>query len=306
MAPPALTRLARDFRRDFYLILLVLPAVVYYLVFHYLPMYGIVIAFKSFSIARGISGSPWAGLKWFREFFGSFYFGRIVSNTVVLSLSNLAFSFPAPIVFALLLNELRNQAYKRVVQTVSYLPHFVSMVVVVGIMVNFLSPVDGIVGRLLVLLGGKPINFMFEPRWFRSLYVISGIWQNTGWNAIVYIAAIASINPELYEAAYMDGAGRWGQLFHVTLPGILPTVVILLILNFGNVMSVGFEKVLLMYNPSTYETADIISTYVYRRGVLGSQYSFGAAVGFFNSVVNVCLLLAVNRIARRAADISLW
>jgi putative aldouronate transport system permease protein len=293
-------------RKNRYLILMVAPVVVYYFIFSYIPMYGAIIGFKDFSPGKGILGSPWVGFHWFLAFFRSVYFGRLIGNTLLLSLLSLLFSFPVPIVFALLLNEVKSGVFKRAVQTVSYMPHFISLVVVVGIIVNFLSPTDGIVNSLLRGIGLEPVNFLGEPAWFRPLYIGSGIWQSFGWNSIIYMAALSSIDPQLYEASRIDGAGRWKQMLHVTLPGIRPTIVMLLILALGGLMNVGFEKIILMYNPSTYEVADVISTYVYRRGLLGAQYSFGAAVGLFNSVINFILLITVNRISKRVTDIGMW
>lgn len=293
-------------KRDKYLLLLILPVVIYYVVFSYIPMYGVIIAFKDFSPGKGILGSPWAGLKWFEEYFKSIYFTRTLRNTILISVYNLIWGFPVPIIFALLLNELKDGVFKRTVQTISYLPHFISVVVVVGMMVNFLSPTDGLINLLIKRLGGQPIAFMSDPKWFRTLYVGSGIWQEFGWNSIIYLAALSSLDPQLYEAARIDGANRWQQVWHITIPGIMPTAIILLILSIGGLLSVGFEKIILMYSPATYETADVISTYVYRRGILNSQYSFGAAVGLFNSVISFILLYFANGISKRVTEVALW
>jgi putative aldouronate transport system permease protein len=305
-APGALRTFGRLAKRDRYLLLLALPPIIWYFLFCYVPMYGVLIAFKDFSIGRGILGSPWAGLKHFRQFFQSIYFYRLLRNTVLISAYGLLFGFPIPIIFALMVNEFRDGSFKRTVQTVSYLPHFVSLVVVVGMMANFLSPSGGIINTLLGKLGIEPIAFMSDPRWFRPLYIASGIWQGFGWDSIIYLAALSSIDPQLYDASRVDGAGKWKQLRFVTLPGLAPTIVILLILSLGNLMSVGFEKIILMYNGSTYETADVINTYVYRAGLLAARYSFGAAVGLLNSAVNITLLVAANAVARRVSDVSLW
>ncbi|MFY9278499.1 MAG: ABC transporter permease subunit, partial [Caldicoprobacterales bacterium] len=285
---------------------LVAPVIIYYFIFNYIPMYGAIIAFKDFSPGDSILFSKWVGLKWFREFFRSVYFGRLISNTFILSGLSLIFSFPVPIIFALLLNEVKRKHLKRVVQTVSYLPHFISLVVMVGIMSNFLSPSDGIINNFLRRLGMEPINFMGEPAWFRPLYIGSGIWQSFGWNSIIYMAALTSIDPQLYEAARIDGCNRWQEMRHITIPGLMPTAIMLLILALGNLMNVGFEKIILMYSPATYNVADVISTYVYRRGILSAQYSFGAAVGLFNSIINFILLITVNKISRRYTQIGLW
>ncbi|MCU6710194.1 ABC transporter permease subunit [Paenibacillus sp. J5C_2022] len=293
-------------KRDKYLILLLLPAILYYALFHYVPMYGLVIAFKKFSIANGIMGSEWVGFHWFAQFFESYYFFRLLKNTILLSLYSILIEFPIPIVFALLLNEYKDGLFKRTIQTVTYMPHFLSVVIVVGIMVNFLHPVDGVINTLIESFGYKSIDFFNDPSWFRTLYIGSSVWQNFGFSSIIYLAAISAIDPQLYEAARMDGANRWQQMWSVTLPGILPVIMILLILRVGNLLDVGFEKIILMYNPSTYEVADVISTYVYRRGILGSQYSFGAAVGLFNAIINFVLLIAMNRISKKLTQNSLW
>ena len=299
-------RLYKAIRRDRFLLLLVVPAVVYYIVFHYLPMYGAIIAFKQFSPTKGILASPWVGLKYFEQFFQSVYFGRLVKNTVLLSVFTLLFGFPVPIVFALILNELRKPGFKRIVQTISYLPHFISVVIVVGMVVNLFAMRGGIVNNVIEYFGGERINFLMDPRYFRSLYIGSEIWQTFGWNSIIYFAALASIDAELYEAARIDGASRLRQMRHVSLPGMLPVTVILLIIALGNLMGVGFQKVLLLYNPSTYSVADVIGTYTYRRGILNAEYSFGAAVGLFNGVINLAVLLTMNKISRAVSQISLF
>jgi len=298
--------LKRQFEWNKYLLLLALPGVIYFIIFHYIPMYGVTIAFKDYSPRFGILGSPWIGFRFFQQFFNSIYFGRLVRNTLLLNIYNLLWGFPAPIILALILNEFRKSFFKSFVQTVSYLPHFVSTVVVVGIMLNFLSPNDGLLNRLLTGYGFPQVNLMSDIRWFRTLYVGSGIWQTCGWNSIIYLAALSGINPELYESAEIDGAGRWKQMVYITLPSILPTIMILFILNMGRLMSVGFEKILLMYSPATYEVADVISTFVYRRGILDNQFSFGSAVGLFNSVVNVMLLVITNHVSKRVNDTALW
>jgi putative aldouronate transport system permease protein len=298
--------LLRRISHDKYLILLVLPVVLLFFVFHYIPMYGIIIGFKEFSIRDGIIRSPWVGLKYFKKFIDSFYFLRTVRNTFVINLYQLVFDFPVPIIFALLLNEKRDGLFKRTVQTVSYLPHFVSVVVIVGIMYNITDPSTGIINLALKSVGIKPITFMSDPSWFRPLFVGSGIWQHFGYKAIVYLAALAAISPQLYDAATVDGANRWQRMRFVSIPGIMPTAIMLLILNIGNFMTVGFRKIILMYSPATYETADVISTYVYRRGIVLAQYSYGAAVGFMNAAVNLLLLWAANTISKKVSETSLW
>lgn len=298
-------RLGRDLRMNKYIYIMVLPVVVYYLIFHYGPMYGVIIAFKDFQVTEGIWGSEWVGFKHFIDFFNNYYFWRLIRNTFLISFYELIFAFPAPIILALLLNELRKLWFKRIVQTVSYLPHFISLVVVVGMLVDFSSQ-NGLFNQFLSLFGIEPISFMQKAEWFRPLYIGSGIWQGIGWGSIIYLAAMAGINPELYEAAKIDGAGRFRQMWHVTLPGITPLIVILLILQIGSIMSVGFEKIILMYNPMTRETADVISTYVYRKGILEASFSFSSAVGLFNAVINLTLLILANKISARVSETSLW
>ncbi|MDF2649460.1 MAG: carbohydrate transporter rane protein 1, family [Paenibacillus sp.] len=295
----------KDIIRNKYVYLMLLPVVAYYLVFEYGPMYGMQIAFKQFSPTRGIWESPWVGFQNFIEFFNSYYFWRIIKNTVLLGFFDLLFGFPAPILLAMLLNEVRSKILKRTVQSVTYVPHFVSLVVVVGILVDFTSK-DGVVNQVLGSLGIPSVPFLIRPEWFRFLYVSSDIWQQVGWSSIIYLAAIAGISPHLYEAARVDGANRYQQALHVTIPGILSTIVIMFILKTGHLLSVGAEKIILMYNPSIYETADVISTFVYRKGLLEMAYSYSAAVGLFNSVLNFALLIAANRLSRMWTDFKLW
>lgn len=293
-------------KRDQFLLLMTFPAVLYFAIFHYAPMYGLLMAFKDFSPTKGIWNSPWVGLEWFREFFGSIHAFRLIKNVLLLNLYNLLWGFPIPIVFALLLNEVRRQAFRRFVQSVSYMPHFISVVVIVGMTVTFLSPNDGIVNAALAKLGLDKINFLSEPGWFRTIYIGTEIWAGFGYSSILYLAAIAAIDPQLYEAARIDGAGRWKQMVHVTLPGISATIVILLILQLGRMMSLGFEKIILLYTPSTYEVSDVISTYVYRTGILGGDFSFAAAVDLMNSVINFVLIVLFNSLARKRTSVSIW
>lgn len=296
----------KSLRRDRQLVFMLIPVVIFFAVFSYYPLYGILIAFKDYSISRGILGSPWAGLRYFRQFFSSPYFGRLLRNTVLISVYSLLWGFPIPILFALLLNEFKDGKFKRVIQTVSYLPHFISLVVICGILIDIFSPQGGVVNSLLYSLKGKRINFFGEPEWFRTMYVGSGVWQEFGWNSIIYLAAITGINPDLYEAARIDGAGRLRQIWHVTLPGIKPTILTLLILNLGNIMSVGYEKIILLYSPTTYETADVISTYVYRTGLLSQQYSYAGAVGLFNSAINIAILVLCNFAGKKLFGVGIW
>ena len=301
-----MNRVAKAFLQDRYLWLLAVPAVVYYFLFHYLPMYGLLIAFKDFSPFRGILGSPWAGLVWFEQFFNSIHFVRTVRNTLLLNFYGFFFNFTVPIIFALLLNEVHSSLFRRWVQTISYVPHFVSIVVVVGLINAMFNSENGLVNTVLGRLGMEPVPFLILPGWFRPLYIGSDIWQHFGWRAIIYLAALTAIDQEQYDAAWVDGANRWQQLRFITLPGIAPTIIILMILYVGQMMSVGFEKILLMYGPGTYETADVISTFVYRRGITGGDYSFAAAAGLFNSVINLTLILFVNRLSKQLTGTSLW
>ncbi|NHN34794.1 ABC transporter permease subunit [Paenibacillus agricola] len=284
---------------------MLLPVVLYYLLFHYVPMFGAVIAFKDYTPGRGIMGSPWVGFSNFTDFFQSVYLWRLVRNTITINLYELIFGFPAPIILALMLNEVRVRIFKSAVQTITYLPHFISVVIAVGIVLDFFST-DGIINALVVAMGGKPISFMTESSLFYPIFVGSNLWQHLGWRSIIYLAALSAINPSLYEAANVDGAGRWAKLKHITLPGIMPIIVIMLILQIGNMMSVGFEKVMLMYNPSIYETADVISTFVYRKGLQDMNFSYSTAVGLINSAINFTLLIFANTISRRVSENSLW
>jgi len=268
-------------------------------------MYGAVIAFKEFSPKLGILGSPWAGFKYFRDFFQSAYFFRTLKNTLVLNFLNLLFGFPAPVIFALLLNELSSNRFKRTVQTVTYLPHFISTVIICGMLLDFSSK-DGLFNDVIVLFGGKASTLLLNKHFFRPLYVGSEIWQEVGWGSIIYLSALTAIDTQLYEAAHIDGAGRFKQLIHITLPGILPTIIIMLILRMGKIMNVGFEKVMLLYNPAIYEVADVISTFVYRKGIEEANYSYSTAVGLFNSVVNFLMLIIANNISKKTNENSLW
>lgn len=297
--------LRRQWRQYKYLYLMLIPVIVYYAVFHYRPMYGVLIAFKNFSPGKGILGSPWVGFKFFLEFFDSYYFTRIVRNTLLINIYGLLFTFPAPILLALLLNEVRSAPYKKLVQTISYLPHFVSTVVIAGLVLQFVAK-NGFINNVAVLLGGERVSFMLNPRYFRTIYLVSDVWQGIGWGSIIYLAALSGISPELYEAATIDGAGRFKQMLHITLPGISSTIIILLILKIGNMMNLGFEKIILLYNESIYETADVISSFIYRRGILEANYSYSTAVGLFNSVINLILILGANMLSRKFTETYLW
>jgi putative aldouronate transport system permease protein len=296
----------RRIKKNWDLYLLILPVIAFFVIFEYFPMYGVQIAFKDFIATKGISGSPWVGFKHFERFFESYYFWRLIKNTLGIGVYQLLVGFPVPIALALLINEVRSKRFSRFVQTVTYAPHFLSTVVMVGMIFIFLSPQTGILNGLITWLWGAPINFLTEPAWFKSIYVGSGVWQQMGWSSIIYLAALTGIDQQLHEAARVDGASRWQRIWHINLPGIMPTITILLILNMGSLLSVGFEKVFLMQNSLNMSASDIISTHVYRKGIIDGQYSYSAAVGLFNSVINFTLLVIVNRIARKVNDTSLW
>lgn len=293
-------------RRNWELYLFLLPTLVFYILFHYVPMYGVQIAFKNYMVTKGIFGSPWAGLKHFDRFFRSYQFWTLLKNTVVLSFYQLAAGFPVPIILALLLNQMRSRGYKRLIQTVTYAPHFISVVVLVGMVNIFLSPRTGIVNHTIAFLGGERVFFMADPTKFRHIFVWSGIWKNAGYSMIIYLATLSGIDPQLHEAAIVDGASKLQRIRHIEIPGIIPTATILLIMNVGRVMQLGFERAYLMQNPLNLETSEIIATYVYKVGLLSAQFSFSAAVGLFNSAINLILLVSVNRVAKSLSNTSLW
>lgn len=299
-------RIKKELIKNKYIYILALPVILYYLIFCYGPMFGIVIAFKQYELGKGIMESNWVGFKYFIEFFSSMNFARTLRNTLLISLYDLILGFPAPIIFALLLNEIKSSKFKRTVQTITYLPHFISLVVICGMITDFFSS-NGIVTKVLSMFGAPQINYLGDPKFFRSVYVGTNIWQSFGWGSIIYLAALSGIPAELYEAAQVDGAGRFRQFWAVTLPGISTTIIIMLILRMGQLLSVGFEKIILLYNPSTYETADVIASYVYRRGLGESaQYSYTTAVGLFQSVVNLILLVSANWLSKRYSSVSLF
>ncbi|MEU4744832.1 ABC transporter permease subunit [Actinosynnema sp. NPDC023658] len=295
----------KAFKRDWQLYSLAVVPLLFFLVFRYAPMLGNVIAFRKFVPGGSIYGQTWVGLRYVKMFFNDPNFWEVFGNTMVLGALSLLFTFPLPIVLALLLNEVRSRYFKRFVQTVSYLPHFLSIVIVAGMIMQLVS-LEGTVNQIVRAFGGQAVSFIQDPGWFRSLYVSSEVWQTVGWGTILYLAALTTIDSQLYEAARIDGANRWQQTWHVTLPGIRPTMVTLLILNIGTFMAVGFEKVLLLYNPLTYPTADVISTYLYRVGLVSNNFSYAAAIGLFESVIGLTLVLSANAISRRAVGTSLW
>ncbi len=298
-------KVKKDFKKHKWIYLMAVPMIFYFIVFCYMPMYGVIIAFKNYNIRLGILGSEWVGLKYFKEFFNNYYFLRLLKNTLLMSLYDILWAFPAPIILALLLNEIKNNFFKRTVQTVTYLPHFISSVVICGMIVDF-TRTDGLINHILSYFGVPASNLLARPELFRTINISSGVWQSIGWGSIIYLSALSSIDTALYEAATIDGAGRWKQMWHITLPGIVPTVVILFVLRIGSLMSVGTEKILLLYSPLTYSTADVIGTFVYRKGLLSMQYSYSTAVGLFESVIGFILLILANKVSKKLTENSLW
>jgi putative aldouronate transport system permease protein len=296
----------KSWQKNWDLYLLLLPVIAYFLIFKYGPMYGVQIAFKEYNLVNGFLGSPWVGFKHFARFFNSYNFWEIIRNTIGISLYQLAVGFPAPILLALMINEVENKWFKKAVQTITYAPHFLSTVVIVGMLTLFLSPRNGLVNQAIMAWGGKPIYFMAEAAWFKTLYVFSGIWQNIGWGSIIYIATLAGIDVQMYEAASIDGANKLQRLIYMTIPCLMPTVVIMLIMEFGHIMNVGFEKVFLMQNDLNISASRVISTYVYAVGIQGYQFSYSAAIDFFNAIINFGLLIAVNKFAKQMTETSLW
>lgn len=298
--------LMSDLRRDKLLYLLLIPFLLFYALFVYRPMLGLQIAFKDYNAFVGMKNSPWCGLENFIKFFSMPYFFRILKNTLLISFYQLIFGFPAPIILALMFNEVINKKFESAVQTCTYIPYFISAVVLAGIVTNFLSPSTGIVNNFIALFGGERKYFLTQPQYFRSIYTIMNIWKSTGFGSIIYLSALTSIDSVLYEAAYIDGANRWKQTLHITLPGILPTIVMMLIMQLGNILNVGYETIILLYQPSTYETADVINSYVYRTGLNDAQYSLAAAVGMFNGVVGMITVCTANFICRKVTEYNLW
>lgn len=301
-----LRRLGSDVFRDRYLYLLLIPFVAYYILFYYKPIGSLSIAFKDYSVYKGIADSPWVGWDNFVRFFEGPYFFRTLKNTLILNLYIIIFSFPAPILFAILLNEIRKDKLKRTIQTLTYLPHFISTVVVIGIVTNLLSPSHGLITALAERFTGERIYFLTEPKYFRMIYTIMNTWQYVGYNSVVYIAALAGVSQELYEAAVIDGAGKLRQIWHITIPGILPTIMIMLILRIGNMMNLSTDAILLLYQPATYEVSDVIGTYVYRVGLSDADYSLATAVGLFNSVVALILVYGANTLSKKTTEEGIW
>lgn len=292
-------------RKNKVVYLMLIPVLVYYILFHYKPMYGIIISFMDYNPRKGISGSAWVGLKHFKDFFGGYYFGRLLTNTLKLSFATLIFGFPIPIILALLINELRNKKFSKIVQSITYMPHFVSMVVLCAMIRQFVGS-NGFIVQFMSLFGYEGGNLLLKGQYWIPIYVLSNIWQGAGWGSIVYLAALTGIDSELYDAAKVDGANRWKQTLHVTIPCILPTIIIMLIMRVGQIMGVGYEKTLLLYDGAIYDVADIISTYVYRMGLLNREFSLSTAVGLFNSVVNFVLVIIANQISKKTTETSLW
>ncbi|TNJ61888.1 sugar ABC transporter permease [Paenibacillus hemerocallicola] len=295
-----------DIRKDWDLYVALIPGIAFLLLFKYTPMYGIVIAFKDFNIFDGLAASPWVGLKHFEKLFANDSFLHVFQNTLIISLYKIVFLFPLPIIVAVLLNELKNLAFKKGVQTVIYLPHFLSWVIVSGLFIDLLSTNGGLVNKIIVALGGEPIRFFLDSEIFRSVLISSAGWKETGWSTIVYLAALTSIDPQLYEAAKIDGANRWKQMVHVTLPGLVPIILLMFILRLGNILEAGTEQILVMYNPSVYNVSDVIGTYVYRIGLGDQDYSFSTAVGLFDSVVGFILIMTGNALSRKFLQRGIW
>lgn len=295
----------RDFVRNWRVYLMIVPVLIYFIIFHYLPMGGIVMAFEKYSPRKGIFGSTWIGLKNFIDFFSSYYFIRILRNTFLISVLDVIVTFPAAIILALCLNEVGNKWFKKTVQTISYMPYFISTVIACTLIIDFCQT-NGIFNEIIVFFGGNRSNLLGDPSLFRSIYVGTNLWQKVGYNSIIYMAALAGVDQSLYEAATIDGANRWSQVYHVTLPSISATIVITLILRLGSIMNVGFEKIILLYSPTTYETADIISSFTYRRGLVEADYGFSTAVGLFNSVINCIILIGANQLSKKFSETSLF
>ncbi len=302
---PLKAKMKKDWSKYKTLYFLFIPVLIYYIIFQYGPMVGLIISFENYKPRTGFFHSQWVGLTHFKNFFADYYFQRVLTNTIKISITNIIFTFPCPIILALLISELRTRGYSRIIQTITYIPHFISIVVIVSIMMD-LTQKDGAVTQFLANFGFTPVTMLNEKKYFLPLYVISNIWQNVGWNSIIYLSALLAIDAELYEAARIDGAGKLRQLWSITLPCLIPTIIIMLILQVGKMFNVGYEKIILMYNPLTYEVADVISTYVYRQGLLEMNYSYAAAVGMFNSIVSFTLVWITNKISDKLTGSSLW
>lgn len=293
-------------KRDRQLLILFLPCIIFYTIFRYGPMYGVIIAFKKYSIFTGIIKSPWIGFKYFEQFFSNPDFLLLFKNTLLLGVYSLLWTFPFPIIFAVLLNEIRNKRFKKSIQTVSYLPSFLSLVIICSMVIDFLSPGHGAINNILEVLGMQRQYFISMPEWFRTIFIASDIWSSMGYGAIIYLAAIAGIDPTLYEAGTMDGCNRFHSMWYITIPSIFPTIATMFVLKSGSIIKIGFEKVILLYTPTTYQVSDIFSTYVYRKGIIDMNYSYGTAVGLFESVISLILLLIANAVSKKLSESSLW
>ncbi|HIQ75716.1 MAG TPA: sugar ABC transporter permease [Candidatus Cottocaccamicrobium excrementipullorum] len=298
-------RVIRDFHHNWMLYLMLLPIIIYYLIFKFGPMFGLSIAFMDYKPAKGFLGSQWVGLKHFKNFFGDYYFGRLLRNTIRISVFTLL-TFPAPIILALLINELKSKRFAKWTQTITYIPHFISTVVICGIIVKLTSSTGGITSILHTLFGIPQETLLNKSAYFIPIYIISELWQSIGWNSIIYLSALAGIDQELYDAARVDGAGRFKQVIYITIPCLLPTIIIMFILMMGKVFDVGYEKIMLLYNPAIYDVSDVINTYVYRKGLIDAQYSYSAAVGLFNCVVSFALVMITNKISKKVSGSGLW
>ena len=298
-------KISRDWKMNKYKYLLILPVLVYLVLFCYKPMYGLIIAFNNYKPTRGITGSDYVGLMWFDNFFNNIYFWRLLSNTFTISALSIVFGFPAPIILALLLNEIQNDKFKRIVQTITYMPYFISLVVTCSIITIYCQE-NGLFSQIIEIFGGTRRNLLIDSGAYRPIYVLSGIWQNIGWNSIIYLAALSGIDQEQYEAARIDGANRFQQMLHITIPGILPTIMILFVLRMGSILNVGYEKVLLLYKENTYNVADVFSTYTYRVGLEQKQYSLSTAVSLFNTLVNIVFLVFTNWLSRKTTESGLF
>lgn len=294
------------FKRDYQLWIMILPALAVIIIFNYIPMYGIQLAFREFDFNKGLTGGEWVGLKYFEQFINNYMFKDLMVNTVTISLATIILGFPAPIIMALIINQVVWKRWKKTLQTTVYLPHFISMVVMVGILNVLLSPETGVVGYLMKSLGLEDINLLASEKTFVPVYVLSDIWQHAGWNSIVYLAALSSVDPQLYDSAKIDGASKWQIIKHIELPALVPTMIILFILSMGNILNTGFEKIYLMQNPLNLPVSEVIATYVYKIGIISNQFSYAAAIGLFNTIINFAFLVAMNFIAKRFSNISLW
>lgn len=298
-------RIKEEISTNGILYLMFLPGFLYYFIFAYVPMYGVLMAFQNFEPLNGIWGSEWVGLMHFKDFLTNYYFLKILKNTLVISINCIIFAFPAPIIMALLVNEIKNSVFKKTVQTITYIPHFISLIVICGLIHNFVAE-DGLISNFVSIFTGTKENLLNNPACFVPIYVISDIWQGVGWGSIIYLAALLSIDTSLYEAATIDGAGKFKQVIHVTIPGIMPTIIIMFILRMGGILGVGYEKIILLYNPLIYDTADVISTFTYRKGLIDLSWSYSSAVGLFNSVISIIFVTVTNAISRKLSETSLW